>query len=94
VYGSTVACIPFLFEPASWEGPADSAALVRLLCSIGGDGEEKPDPEEVGGLFEGEEEDAASGRSWTPGRGCARADVFLGLLTDPDQQGRAAAAAA
>ncbi|MBP5860038.1 HEAT repeat domain-containing protein [Streptomyces scabiei] len=96
VYGSTVACIPFLFELASREGLADRAALVHLLCSIGGDGEEKPDPEEVGGLFEDEEEDAAYVRpfldAWEGVR--ARADVFLGLLADPDPEVRAAAAAA
>ncbi|MDX3516984.1 HEAT repeat domain-containing protein [Streptomyces scabiei] len=96
VYDSTVACIPFLFELASREGLADRAALVHLLCSIGGEGEEKPDPEEIGGLFEDEEEDAAYVRpfldAWEEVR--ARADVFLGLLADPDPEVRAAAAAA
>lgn len=94
VYDSTVACIPFLFELAALEGLADRAAIVRLLCSIGGD--EEPDPEQIGGLFEDEEEDAAFVRpfldAWAGVR--ERADVFLGLLDDPDAEVRAAAAGA
>ncbi|MFD9122647.1 HEAT repeat domain-containing protein [Streptomyces bottropensis] len=94
VYGSTVACVPFLFELAAWEGLADRAAIVYLLCSIGG--EEKPDPEEIGGLFEDEEEDAAYVQpyldAWEGVR--ARADAFHGLLADPDAEVRASAAEA
>ncbi|MGW0705415.1 HEAT repeat domain-containing protein [Streptomyces sp. NPDC002643] len=94
VYDSTVACIPFLFELASTEGLADRAAIVCLLCSISG--EKEPDPEEIGGLFEDEEEDAAFVRpfldAWAGVR--ERADAFTGLLTDVDVEVRAAAAAA
>ncbi|KUO05745.1 hypothetical protein AQJ67_02660 [Streptomyces caeruleatus] len=94
VYDSTVACIPFLFELVTAEGVADRGAVVHLLCSIAG--EREPDPEEIGGLFEDEEEDAAFVQpfldAWAAVRG--RADVFLGLLADPDAGVRAAAAAA
>ncbi|MFE6622660.1 HEAT repeat domain-containing protein [Streptomyces sp. NPDC057740] len=94
VYDSTVACIPFLFELVTAEAVADRGAVVRLLCSIAG--EREPDPEEIGGLFEDEEEDAAFVQpfmdAWAAVRG--RADVFLGLLADPDAGVRAAAAAA
>ncbi|WP_200301242.1 HEAT repeat domain-containing protein [Streptomyces adelaidensis] len=94
VYDSTVACIPFLFELTAMEGLADRAAIVHLLCSIAG--EEEPDPEEIGGLFEDEEEDAAFVRpfldAWTGVR--ERADAFLRLLADPDAEVRAAAAEA
>ncbi|MEY9996002.1 hypothetical protein ABIE67_008034 [Streptomyces sp. V4I8] len=94
VYDSTVACIPFLFELVITEAVADRGAVVRLLCSIAG--EREPDPKEIGGLFEDEEEDAAFVRpfldAWATVRG--RADVFLGLLADPDAEVRAAAAAA
>lgn len=94
VYDSTVACIPFLFELVTTESVADRDAVVHLLCSIAG--EREPDPEEIGGLFEDEEEDAAFVRpfldAWASVRG--RADVFLGLLADPDAEVRAAAAAA
>lgn len=94
VYDSTVACIPFLFELVTTEAVADRGAVVHLLCSVAG--EREPDPEEIGGLFEDEEEDAAFVRpfldAWASVR--ERADVFLGLLADPDAEVRAAAAAA
>lgn len=94
VYDSTVACIPFLFELMTTPAVADRGAVVHLLCSIAG--EREPDPEEIGGLFEDEEEDAAFVQpfldAWATVRG--RADVFLGLLDDPDAEVRAAAAGA
>ncbi|MDC0767075.1 HEAT repeat domain-containing protein [Streptomyces sp. HD] len=94
VYDSTVACIPFLFELVTVEAVADRGAVVHLLCSIAG--EREPDPQEIGGLFEDEAEDAAFVQpfldAWSTVRG--RADVFLGLLADPDAEVRAAAAAA
>ncbi|MBZ3905148.1 MULTISPECIES: HEAT repeat domain-containing protein [Streptomyces] len=94
VYDSTVACVPFLFELAALDGLADRAALVHLLCSIGG--EERPDPAEIGGLFEDEEEDAAFVQpfldAWAAVR--ERADGFLGLLADAEAEVRAAAALA
>lgn len=91
VYDSTVACIPFLFELVTAPGVADRAAVVGLLCSIAGESE--PDPDELGGLFEDEEEDAAWVRPFIDAsemiRG--RADVFLGLLDDPTDPGLRAA---
>ncbi|WP_328875064.1 HEAT repeat domain-containing protein [Streptomyces sp. NBC_00287] len=94
VYDSTVACIPFLFELATTPAIADRDTVVHLLCSIAG--EREPDPEEIGGLFEDEEEDAAFVQpfldAWAAVRG--HADVFLGLLSDPDAEVRTAAAAA
>ncbi|MEW2397325.1 HEAT repeat domain-containing protein [Streptomyces sp. NPDC046862] len=94
VYDSTVACIPFLFELVTTPAVADRGAVVHLLCSIAG--EREPDPEEIGGLFEDEEEDAAFVQpfldAWATVRG--RADVFLELLDDPDAEVRAAAAGA
>lgn len=94
VYDSTVACIPFLFELVTTEAVADRGAVVHLLCSIAG--EREPDPEAIGGLFEDEAEDAEYVQpyldAWATVRGCA--DVFLGLLADPDAEVRAAAATA
>jgi hypothetical protein len=94
VYDSTVACIPFLFELAAMKGLPDRAAIVGLLCSIAG--EKEPDPEEIGGLFEDEEEDAAFVRPFVDAWAMVRehADAFLGLLSDPDAKVRAAAAGA
>ncbi|WP_432189097.1 HEAT repeat domain-containing protein [Streptomyces sp. Tue6028] len=90
VYDSTVACIPFLFELVGTPTVADRDAVVRLLRSIAG--EKEPDPEELGGIFEDEEEDAAWIQPFLDAsrliRG--RADLFLGLLDDPDAELRAA----
>ncbi|MEV0112275.1 HEAT repeat domain-containing protein [Streptomyces sp. NPDC050844] len=84
VYDCTVACLPFLFDLVADTSVADRGSLVDLLCSIAG--EEEPDPEEIGGLFEDEEEDADwVGNFLTAGatiRG--RAGFFLDLLADPD----------
>lgn len=90
VYDSTVACVPFLFELVATPTVADRGSIVGLLRSIAG--EKEPDPEELGGVFEDEEEDAAWIRPFIEAseliRG--RAAFFLELLDDPDPQLRAA----
>ncbi|GGN59871.1 hypothetical protein GCM10011579_024430 [Streptomyces albiflavescens] len=90
VYDSTVACIPFLFELVATPTVADRDAVVGLLRSIAG--EKEPDPEELGGIFEDEEEDAEWIQPFLDAstliRG--RADFFLDLLDDPDAELRAA----
>lgn len=84
VYDSTVACLPFLFDLVADTSVADRGSLVGLLCSIAG--EEEPDPEEIGGLFEDEEEDAEWVRNFLTASATirGRAEFFLDLLTDPD----------
>ncbi|MEV0318473.1 HEAT repeat domain-containing protein [Streptomyces sp. NPDC050658] len=84
VYDSTVACLPFLFDLVADTSVADRGALVELLCSIAG--EEDPDPEEIGGLFEDEEEDAAWVANFLTASATVRgrAEFFLERLADPD----------
>ena len=84
VYDSTVACLPFLFDLVADASVADRGSLVGLLCSIAG--EEEPDPEEIGGLFEDEEEDAAWVANFLTASATVRgrAAFFLDLLADPD----------
>ncbi|MEV8019054.1 HEAT repeat domain-containing protein [Streptomyces sp. NPDC086554] len=84
VYDSTVACLPFLFDLVADTSVADRGSLVGLLCSIAG--EEEPDPEEIGGLFEDEEEDADWVGNFLAASATVRgrAGFFLDLLADPD----------
>ncbi|MFE0134885.1 HEAT repeat domain-containing protein [Streptomyces sp. NPDC059037] len=84
VYDSTVACLPFLFDLVADASVADRGSLVGLLCSIAG--EEEPDPEEIGGLFEDEEEDAHWVGNFLTASATVRgrAGFFLDLLADPD----------
>ncbi|MEU5002348.1 HEAT repeat domain-containing protein [Streptomyces sp. NPDC021622] len=84
VYDSTVACLPFLFDLVADASVADRGSLVGLLCSIAG--EEEPDPEEIGGLFEDEEEDAHWVGNFLTASATirGRAGFFLDLLADPD----------
>ncbi|TGB00497.1 HEAT repeat domain-containing protein, partial [Streptomyces sp. MZ04] len=84
VYDSTVACLPFLFDLVADASVADRGSLVGLLCSIAG--EEEPDPEEIGGLFEDEEEDADWVGIFLTASATVRgrAGFFLDLLADPD----------
>ncbi|MGB8946871.1 MAG: HEAT repeat domain-containing protein, partial [Streptomyces sp.] len=91
VYDSTLACVPFLFGLVADASVRDRGAIVGLLRSIAG--EEVPDPEEVGGLFEDEEEDAAWVANFVDAAALirGRADVFLDHLADPDPELRAAA---
>ncbi|MFJ1609253.1 HEAT repeat domain-containing protein [Streptomyces sp. NPDC088253] len=90
VYDSTVACVPFLFELVATPTVADRGSIVGLLRSIAG--EKEPDPEELGGVFEDEEEDAAWIRPFLEASELIRGRVgfFLELLDDPDPRLRAA----
>ncbi|MGW6024647.1 HEAT repeat domain-containing protein [Streptomyces sp. NPDC055099] len=91
VYDSTVACVPFLFGLLADASVRDRGAIVGLLRGIAG--EEEPDPDEIGGLFEDEEEDAAWVANFVDAAALVRgqADVFLDHLTDDDPELRAAA---
>lgn len=91
VYDSTLACVPFLFGLLADASVRDRGAIVGLLRSIAG--EEEPDPEEIGGLLDDEEEDAAWVANFVDAAALirSRADVFLDHLTDPDPELRAAA---
>ncbi|MFH8489117.1 HEAT repeat domain-containing protein [Streptomyces longisporoflavus] len=94
VYDSTLASVPFLFDLVADASVRDRGAIVGLLRSIAG--EEIPDPEEIGGLFEDEEEDAAWVANFVDAAALirGRADVFLDHLTAHDPELRAAAAGA
>ncbi|WP_371526184.1 HEAT repeat domain-containing protein [Streptomyces sp. NBC_01283] len=91
VYDSTLACVPFLFVLVSDASVRDRGTIVGLLRSIAG--EEVPDPEEIGGLFEDEEEDAAWVANFVDAAALirGRSDVFLEHLSDTDPELRAAA---
>ncbi|MCX4671588.1 HEAT repeat domain-containing protein [Streptomyces sp. NBC_01381] len=90
VYDSTVACIPFLFDLVGRSSVEDRGSVVGLLRSIAG--EEEPDPEEIGGLFEDEEEDAAWVANFVDAAAIirGRAGFFLEFVADPDPGLRAA----
>lgn len=79
VYDSTLACIPFLLELVASPDVQDRGAIVELLTSIGGidldDDELDPEDEEF--------EDAAN-YAMAAAAVAAGADVFLGLVGDPD----------
>lgn len=86
VYDSTLACIPFLLELVASPEVQDRGAVVELLTSIGGidlDGDEL-DPED-------EEFEDAANYAMAAAAVAAGADVFLGLLDDPDAGVRLAA---
>ncbi|MEV0524129.1 HEAT repeat domain-containing protein [Streptomyces sp. NPDC050439] len=91
VYDSTVACVPFLFDLLADASVRDRGAIVGLLRGIAG--ETEPDPNEIGGLFEDEEEDAAWVANFVDAAALirGRADDFLDHLTDADPELRAAA---
>ncbi|MFE3639411.1 HEAT repeat domain-containing protein [Streptomyces sp. NPDC059169] len=86
VYDSTLACIPFLLELVAAPEVQDRGAIVELLTSIGGidldDDEIDPEDEEF--------EDAAN-YAMAAAAVAAGADVFLGLVGDPDPGVRLAA---
>ncbi|MFD7707162.1 HEAT repeat domain-containing protein [Streptomyces sp. NPDC059786] len=91
VYDSTLACIPFLFALIARKDVADRGGVVELLVSIGG-GE---DAEPPGSLDPGPASDSASGSAFAPyaqARAAVRAhaDVFAGLVEDPDPEVRRA----
>ncbi|MFE5734175.1 PBS lyase [Streptomyces sp. NPDC056528] len=91
VYDSTLACIPFLLELVADPGVRDRGPLVELLTSIGGielDGEEEEMGEHPG---ENGEFIPAANYAMAAAAIAAGADVFLGLVTDPDPEVRLAA---
>ncbi|MFF5634399.1 PBS lyase [Streptomyces sp. NPDC012825] len=92
VYDSTLACIPFLLELVADPGVQDRGPLVELLTSIGGielDGEEEEEMGEHPG--ENGEFIPAANYAMAAAAIAAGADVFLGLVTDPDPEVRLAA---
>ncbi|MGW0469304.1 PBS lyase [Streptomyces sp. NPDC003027] len=90
VYDSTLACIPFLLELVSDASVQDRGGIVELLTSIGGidlDGDDELDeldPDD-GELI------PAANYAMAAAAVAAGADVFLGLVGDPDPEVRLAA---
>ncbi|MEU8524532.1 hypothetical protein AB0C77_02855, partial [Streptomyces sp. NPDC048629] len=90
VYDSTLACIPFLLELVADPEVQDRGGIVELLTSIGGidlDGDDELDELD---LDEDEFEDAANYAMAAAGV-AAGAEVFFGLVFDPDPEVRLAA---
>jgi hypothetical protein len=87
VYDSTLACIPFLMELVADPAVEDRGGIVELLTSIGSidlDGDDELDPED-------EEFEDAANYAMAASAVTAGADVFLGLVDDPDRGVRLAA---
>ncbi|MFF5918604.1 PBS lyase [Streptomyces flavochromogenes] len=90
VYDSTLACIPFLLELVADPAVQDRGCIVELLTSIGGI--ELDDDEELDELDPDEEEFIpAANYAMAAAAIAAGADVFLGLVSDPDPEVRLAA---
>ncbi|KQX47301.1 MULTISPECIES: hypothetical protein [unclassified Streptomyces] len=90
VYDSTLACIPFLLELVADPGVQDRGCIVELLTSIGGI--ELDDEEELDALDPDDEEFIpAANYAMAAAAIAAGADVFLGLVSDPDPEVRLAA---
>ncbi|WP_327164204.1 PBS lyase [Streptomyces zaomyceticus] len=90
VYDSTLACIPFLLELVADPGVQDRGCIVELLTSIGGI--ELDDDEELDELDPDDEEFIpAANYAMAAAAIAAGADVFLGLVSDPDPEVRLAA---
>ncbi|MFI1660394.1 PBS lyase [Streptomyces sp. NPDC020472] len=90
VYDSTLACIPFLLELVADPGVQDRGCIVELLTSIGGI--ELDDDEELDELGSDDEEFIpAANYAMAAAAIAAGADVFLGLVSDPDPEVRLAA---
>ncbi|MFE6070621.1 PBS lyase [Streptomyces sp. NPDC056525] len=90
VYDSTLACIPFLLELVADPAVQDRGCIVELLTSIGGI--ELDDDEELDELDpEDEEFIPAANYAMAAAAIAAGADVFLGLVSDPDPEVRLAA---
>ncbi|MGW6567973.1 HEAT repeat domain-containing protein [Streptomyces sp. NPDC054975] len=90
VYDSTLACIPFLLELVADPEVQDRGGIVELLTSIGGielSGEEELDELDA----EDEEFIPAANYAMAAAAVAAGADVFLGLVGDPDPEVRLAA---
>ncbi|MFG2648829.1 HEAT repeat domain-containing protein [Streptomyces sp. NPDC048436] len=90
VYDSTVACVPYLFDLLDHASVEDKGSIVDLLRSVAG--AQEPDPEEIGGLFEDEAEDAEWVANFVDAAALVRgrADFFLERVADPDPGLRAA----
>ncbi|MEU9860994.1 PBS lyase [Streptomyces sp. NPDC047971] len=90
VYDSTLACIPFLLELVADPKVQDRGGIVELLTSIGGidlsgdDELDQLDPDD-------EEFIPAANYAMAAAAVAAGADVFLGLVGDPDPEVRLAA---
>ncbi|MFD7319993.1 PBS lyase [Streptomyces sp. NPDC059875] len=90
VYDSTLACIPFLLELVADPKVQDRGGIVELLTSIGGidlsgdDELDQLDPDD-------EEFIPAANYAMAAAAVAAGADVFLGLVEDPDPEVRLAA---
>ncbi|MFE2009404.1 PBS lyase [Streptomyces sp. NPDC059491] len=93
VYDSTLACIPFLLELVADPAVEDRGCIVELLTSIGGI--ELDDDDELDALDElapdDEEFIPAANYAMAAAAIAAGADVFLGLVSDPDPEVRLAA---
>ncbi|MEU4267252.1 PBS lyase [Streptomyces sp. NPDC026092] len=90
VYDSTLACIPFLLELVADPKVQDRGGIVELLTSIGGidlSGEEELDELDA----DDEEFIPAANYAMAAAAVAAGADVFLGLVGDPDPEVRLAA---
>ncbi|MEU7027019.1 PBS lyase [Streptomyces sp. NPDC046275] len=90
VYDSTLACIPFLLELVADPTVQDRGGIVELLTSIGGidlcgdEALDELDPEDA-------EFTPAANYAMAAAAVAAGADVFLGLVHDPDPEVRLAA---
>ncbi|MFF8378875.1 PBS lyase [Streptomyces sp. NPDC015661] len=91
VYDSTLACIPFLLELVADPDVQDRGCIVELLTSIGGI--ELDDDDEELDEFASEDEEfiPAANYAMAAAAIAAGADVFLGLVSDPDPEVRLAA---
>ncbi|MFI2737843.1 PBS lyase [Streptomyces sp. NPDC018711] len=90
VYDSTLACIPFLLELVADPDVQDRGCIIELLTSIGGI--ELDDDEELDELgVDDEESIPAANYAMAAAAIAAGADVFLGLVSDPDPEVRLAA---
>ncbi|MFB7026079.1 MULTISPECIES: HEAT repeat domain-containing protein [unclassified Streptomyces] len=89
VYDSTLACIPFLLELVADPGVQDRGCIVELLTSIGGI---ELDDEEEMGEHPGDDGEfiPAANYAMAAAAIAAGADVFLGLVSDPDPEVRLA----
>ncbi|MFF5423039.1 MULTISPECIES: PBS lyase [unclassified Streptomyces] len=91
VYDSTLACIPFLLELVADPAVQDRGCIVELLTSIGGI-ELDDDEDELDELGPDDDEFIpAANYSMAAAAVAAGADVFLGLVADPDPEVRLAA---
>ncbi|MEX0173180.1 PBS lyase [Streptomyces sp. LMG1-1-1.1] len=93
VYDSTLACIPFLLELVADPAVQDRGGIVELLTSIGGiELDDDDELDELDRLSPDDEEFIpAANYAMAAAAVAAGADVFLGLVADPDPEVRLAA---